>query len=256
MSGGGWRAAANTATAANAVLGLGAVAYALTGNPRFALLLIVGAIGFDGLDGLLSRRASGPPRALGRILDSVADALSFALAPAVLVAYHTYNLGSWHPYAIAALLVGVEVGALAIARLVYFTLRGFAHKNFVGASTPQNALALTVLILFLDVPGFLGTQPVVLLALAALLAPLMVLPIPYPKMRRGAPLRREMTLTSLALAAALIPQQWWPAAGSFWYLFSEVAAALAAAGLATYYLLGPRLVRLGERLPLEGAPHA
>jgi phosphatidylserine synthase len=251
----GWRWGANLATLANGLLGLGAIGYALTGNPRFALLLMVGAIGFDGLDGLLARRAGGSPSVTGRVLDSVADTFSFALAPAVLVAYHTFNAGSWQPYTFAALLVGLEVGALAIARLIYFTLRGHAHPHFVGASTPQNALALAVAILFLDVPGYLGTDPVALLVVAALLAPLMVLPIPYPKMRRGGALRGTMTLTSLALAAALLPEQWWPAPGSVWYLFSELASVLAALGIAAYYLLGPLSVRDAERKETKGASH-
>jgi phosphatidylserine synthase len=252
----GWRTGANLATLANALLGAGAIGYALTGNPRFALLLIVGAIGFDGLDGLLSRRAGGSPPSLGRILDSVADAVSFAIAPAVIVADPTYDAGAWHPYLLAALLVGVEVGALALARLVYFTWRGHAHPHFVGASTPQNLLALAIVLLFFDVPGYAGTLPPVCLALLALLAPLMVLPVPYPKMRRGTPLRPAMMLTSLALAAALLPQQWWPPSGSFWYLFSEAAAGLAAVGIAAYYLLGPWSVRLEQRSRPEGVAHA
>ncbi|MCI4346397.1 MAG: CDP-alcohol phosphatidyltransferase family protein [Thermoplasmata archaeon] len=251
----GWRWGANLATLANGLLGAGAVAYTLAGNPRFALLLMVGAIGFDGLDGLLARRAGGTPSVVGRVLDSLADSLSFALAPAVLVAYHTFNAGSWQPYGWAALLVGAEVGSLAVARLIYFTLRGHAHPHFVGASTPQNAIAVAVAVLFLDVPGYLGTAPVALLLVAALLAPLMVLPIPYPKLRRGGALRGTMALTSLALAAALLPEQWWPAPGSAWANFSELAAALAALGIALYYLLGPLAVRAAERNASPGASH-
>ncbi|MCI4363300.1 MAG: CDP-alcohol phosphatidyltransferase family protein [Thermoplasmata archaeon] len=251
----GWRWGANLATLANGLLGAGAVAYTLTGNPRFALLLMVGAIGFDGLDGLLARRAGGTPSVVGRVLDSVADSFSFALAPAVLVAFHTFNAGSWQPFHLAAVLVGVEVAVLAIARLVYFTLRGHAHPNFVGASTPQNALAIAIAVLFVDVPGFLGTVPAALLVVVAVLAPLMVLPIPYPKLRRGGALRGTMALTSLALAAALLPEQWWPAPGSTWYLFSEFASALAALGIALYYLLGPLTVRAAEREGAKGASH-
>ncbi|HEV2450244.1 MAG TPA: CDP-alcohol phosphatidyltransferase family protein [Thermoplasmata archaeon] len=256
MSPRGWRAGANLATLANALLGAGAVGYALTGNPRFALLLITGAIGFDGLDGLLSRRAGGEPRVLGRVLDSVADAVSFAIAPAILVAYPTFDFGAWQPYTLLARLVGVELGALALARLVYFTWRGHASPHFVGASTPQNLLAVAIVLLFFDVPAFAGERPLLALAMIALLAPLMVLPVPYPKMRRGTALRPAMTLTSLALAAALLPQQWWPPPGSFWYSFSEVAAGLAAVGIATYYVLGPRSVRLEELARPEGASHA
>jgi CDP-diacylglycerol---serine O-phosphatidyltransferase len=237
----GW--AANAATAANALLGAGAIAYTLAGNPRFALLLIVGAIGFDGLDGILFRRGGGAPRLAGRVADSVADSISFGLAPGILIAFPTFHFGLWAAYRGWAELVGIEVAALAIARLVLFTWRGHARDHFVGASTPQTALAVTLALLFLDVPGFLGTRPVELLLAVGLLAPLMVLPVPYPKVRRGSALRWPMTATSVALAFALVPLQWDPAPGSTLGLLAEAAATIGAVGLAAYYVGGPLEVR-------------
>lgn len=246
----GW--AANAATAANAVLGAGAIAYILAGNPRFAMLLIVGAIGFDGLDGILFRRGGGEPRLAGRVADSVADAISFGIAPAVLVAFPTYHFGSWGAFHVEAALVGVEFGALAIGRLVVFTWRGHARDHFLGASTPQTALAVILAVLFLDVPGILGTQPEVVLLVVAALALLMVLPVPYPKLRRGSRFRLPMTVTSVALAIALVPLQWAPSSGSPLGSVVEIAAAIGAAGLAVYYVGGPlelRASRSAERSP-------
>jgi phosphatidylserine synthase len=236
---------ANTATLTNAVLGLGAIFYTLAGNKLIALLLVVGAIAFDGLDGLLHRRGGGPPNRLGRYLDSGADAISFGLAPGVFVAVHSYGQAAYAPYATAALLVGVLVAGLAIARLLWFTFRAYSFPHFIGASTPQTTLAIVTLVLFADQPGYLGHQPLLLLVGAAVLAPLMVLPIPYPKIRRGAHLRRLMTLTSVALAVALVPVQFRPAAGSPLYLVSELGAVAAAIGITAYYVLGPRSARGG-----------
>ncbi|HEV2317437.1 MAG TPA: CDP-alcohol phosphatidyltransferase family protein [Thermoplasmata archaeon] len=252
----GYQAGANAATLANAVLGVGAIGYTLAGNKLFALLLVVGAIGFDGLDGLLHRRGGGPPTLTGRILDSSADAISFGIAPGFLLAVHTYAAQSFGPYATVALLVGIEVAVLALVRLVYFTLRSYARPYFLGASTPQTTLALVALVLLFDQPGFLGSEPILLLGVAALLAPLMVAPIPFPKIRRGASLRWLMTATSVALALALVPAQFVPARGSAIFLVSEAATWAATFGVAVYYILGPWSARLDERKVAEGTPHA
>jgi archaetidylserine synthase len=251
-----FQTAANLATLVNALLGIDAIAYTLAGNKLFALLLIVGAIGFDGLDGMLHRQGGGPPTVAGRVLDSAADTISFGIAPGVLLAVHSYAFVAYAPYALAMLLAGVLVSALAIARLVYFTLRSHVHPHFVGASTPQTTLAIVVLLLFADQPGYLGPQPLLLLVGALVLAPLMVLPIPYPKLRRGARLRRLMTGTSVALALTLLVVQFVPARGSLLYLVGELGAIAAAAGIATFYLLGPRAVRDAPEPPGGALTHA
>lgn len=249
------RVGANLATLANASLGVGAVLYVLAGNKLWAMLLIGCGIGFDGLDGILSRRAGGPPSASGRVLDSVADAITFGLAPAVLVAVHTEQASLWQPWAPQAFLVGGLVGALAVGRLVYFTWRGWQRPHFVGASTPQNALALVLLLLFFDEPAFGGPNPLAVLIGAAALAILMVAPIPYPKLRKGNPLRWVMFGTAAALGVSLVPLQFRPGAGTPFYVVGEGAAIVAATGLAIYYLLGPWTSRAPEGPPGAGAKH-
>jgi phosphatidylserine synthase len=129
-----------------------------------------------------------------------------------------------------------------VARLVYFTVRGFHRPNFLGAPTPQSALAVGLLVLFADVPGFLGTQPFLLLAGSLLVAVLMVTPIPFPKIRRGSPLRRAMAVTGAAFIVAILPLQFRPPRGSPLYFLSLAAAVVTAGGLLAYYLLGPRSV--------------
>ncbi|NNN16757.1 MAG: hypothetical protein HKL79_00090, partial [Thermoplasmata archaeon] len=75
-----WRAAANAATLGNLLLGIGAIAYVVLGNPVFAMLLIALGVAFDGMDGLLARRSLTLGGRFGRIADSVADAVTFGLA--------------------------------------------------------------------------------------------------------------------------------------------------------------------------------
>lgn len=249
------RVGANLATLANAVLGVGAILYTLGGNKLWAMLLIGCGIGFDGLDGILSRRAGGPPSRSGRVLDSVADAITFGLAPGTLIAVHTEHASLWTPWNSYALLAGGFISVLAVGRLVYFTWRGWQHPHFVGASTPQNALAVIVLVLFFDDPAFFGTNPSFVLIAAPLLALLMVLPIPYPKLRRGMSLRWVMIGTAVALGVSLVPLQFRPAWGTPFFLLGEAAAIVAAAGLAAYYILGPRAARAATATRDAGVMH-
>ena len=251
---GAYQAAANAATLANALLGVGAIAYTLAGNKLFAMLLVGCAIGFDGLDGLLHRRGGGAPRLLGRVLDSGADAISFGVAPALLVGVHTYAASAYAPYAEPTTLAAVAIGAIALTRLVYFTLRSYRHPFFLGASTPQTTIAIVVVLLLVDQPGYLGARPLGLLLAVALLAPLMVAPIPFPKLRAGATLRGVMTFTSVVLAVALVPVQFVPGRGSPLYLLGEAAALAALGGLAVYYVAGPWSARRDLRSgPARGA---
>ncbi len=245
----GYRWAANLSTLANGLVGVGAILYTLAGNKLWGMLLIVCGIGFDGLDGLFSRRSRAHSGLFGRTADSVADAVTFGLAPATLLAVHTDHAALWGPWSAGADAVAILVAALAFARLAFFTLRGFHHPHFVGAPTPQTALAIVVLGLFFDRPAFLGTNPPAVLVGAAVVAVLMVVPIRFPKIRRGALLRPIALGTALALVAALVPLQFVPATGSPLYLATFAATGVSAVGVALYYLLGPLTVRTAEGGP-------
>lgn len=248
------RRSADLATLANALCGVGAVLYILAGNPRWGGLLIVCGLGFDGLDGYLSRRAGGPPSVFGRIADSLADAVSFGIAPAVLIAVHTANRAAWAPWGTAADAVAGLLLVLALARLTYFTLHGHRRSNFVGVPTPQTALAVVALVLWFDVPGFLGVAPGLVLAGSAVAAVMMVVPLPYPKLRRGARINGAMTITGVALVAAELPIQFRPGNGSALGIFSELALLVASVGLLVYYVFGPSSVL--PRAPPVGEPDA
>jgi CDP-diacylglycerol---serine O-phosphatidyltransferase len=239
----GGRLPANLATLANGLVGVGAILYILAGNKLWGMLLITSGIGFDGLDGFLARRAGLGPSQFGRIADSISDATTFGIAPAVLLIVHADHAGLWQPLHLEALAIGILFAVLSIARLVYFTLRGYQNPDFLGAPTPQSALALIVLTLFLDVPGFVGVYPALLLGIALVLAVLMVLPIPYPKIKRGHPLRFPLAIAGAALVVALLPVQFHVAPGTPGYLLAEAAGAVALVGVAIYYVVGPFTVR-------------
>jgi len=234
-----WRTLANLATISNGILGVAAVLYVLAGNKLWAMLLVVCAIGFDGLDGILSRRSARPPSVFGRVADSVADAISFGVAPAFLIAVHTSSSSSWQPWEPLALALAAAYLAAALARLTYFTARAFDRPYFLGVPTPESALALVVALLFHDTPAFQSVQPVGVLVGVAVLSVMMVVPVPYPKIRRGSPLRLAMVATAVAAALALVPLQFHLAVGSPLYEFAYGASFVFLVGVASYYLLGP-----------------
>ncbi len=244
-----WRVSANLATLANGLLGVGAILYTLAGNPVWAMLLIACAIGFDGLDGLLSRRSPSPPSRLGPVLDSISDAVSFGLAPAVLLAVHTADPAAWRPFEPALLALAAAYFAAAVARLTYFTARAHDLPHFLGVPTPQSALAIVVLLLFHELPAYASVQPVAVLIGASIVTVMMVVPVPYPKIRRGAVLRLPATLAAVFAALALVPLQFRPARYSPLGLAAEAGAFGLLAGVAIYYLLGPFTVATAPTPP-------
>ncbi len=230
---------ANLATLANGALGVGAILYTLAGNKLWAMLLIACAIGFDGLDGLLSRRSPKPSGLFGRIADSAADGTTFGLAPAFLIAVHTGNVATWAPWEPVAVGLAAVYFAAAVARLAYFTARAHQHPYFLGVPTPESALALIVALLFHDTPAFQSVQPIGLLTGVAVLSVMMVVPVAYPKVRRGSPFRFVAIATGVLAGLALVPLQFRPAPGSALYLFADIASLGLLVGVACYYLLGP-----------------
>ena len=238
-----FRVAANLATLGNGLLGVGAVAYTLAGNKLWAMLLIAMAIGLDGLDGLLSRKSRAAPSAFGRYADSVADALTFGIAPAVLVAVHTGDVARWAPYHLFTLTAAAAYLACALARLTYFTARGHTLSYFLGVPTPQAALAVIVALLFHDTPAFSGVAPTGVVVGVLVIAALMIAPIPYPKIRRGAWLRWPMALTAALAALVLVPLQFRPGGGTQLFWVAELAAWGMLVGVASYYVAGPFTAR-------------
>ena len=239
----------NLATLANGLVGVWAIASILKGNPTWAMLLIIAGLGFDGLDGLLSRRSKLPGGGFGVVADSVADSITFGLAPGLLVAYHTAGAALWASWAPWPLVVGLLLVVLAVARLVYFTLYAHDLGYFVGAPTPQSALTIVLTVVFFDVPGLVRQDPAIVLVLSTVAAVLMVTPIPFPKIRKGSVIRLPMIATALAFIAMILPLQFRPAAGTPLLDLAIGASVVAAVGTLLYYLVGPWTVDRGVTAP-------
>lgn len=120
--------------------GLSAVKFALDGQLGISLAMIGAAAILDALDGRIARLLDATSR-IGAELDSLADAISFGVAPA-LVLYVTLLEGSSTGWIIA--LVYAVAMVLRLAR--FNTLLddndapGYASEFFVGVPAPAGAL--------------------------------------------------------------------------------------------------------------------
>ena len=171
---------ADVLTLANATLGVVAMAAAFTADPGVVARLILLAAVADGLDGIVARARGGT--AVGPYLDSMADIVSFGTAPAIFV--FAVARDAWVPLSPTGTpgLYALAVGVPALF-VVFSLVRTGLYTVYVGEDETrpgiQNTLASSIL-----AAGYLaGVQAVpVVLAAAAVLAVLMVAPVPYPKL--------------------------------------------------------------------------
>ena len=151
-----------------------AVMAALDGNVRSAFLWILGGAAFDFCDGLSARllHAYSP---VGKELDSLADLVTFGLAPALLCMGMLRQFCwpcEYIPYS-ALILV-----AFAALRLAKFNLDERQATSFLGLAVPANALFWCGTALWVqDIhgPAFIAW---ILLALIIVFALLMVSELP------------------------------------------------------------------------------
>ncbi|AXK87470.1 phosphatidylcholine/phosphatidylserine synthase [Nocardia farcinica] len=130
--------------------GLSAVKFALDGKLDVALAMVGAAAVFDTLDGRLARMLDATTK-MGAELDSLSDAISFGVAPALVLYVALLNESSagW----IIALLFAVSI-VLRLAR--FNTLLDddnrpdWAREYFVGVPAPAGALIALVPIALLE----------------------------------------------------------------------------------------------------------
>lgn len=122
--------------------GLTSIKYALDGQPHLAMALIAAAAILDGLDGRVARILDAESR-MGAEIDSLADAVNFGVAPAVVI-YVT--LLSTQP---AGWIVVLLYAVCVVLRLARFntllddaTLPAYTREFFVGMPAPAGAIAL------------------------------------------------------------------------------------------------------------------
>ncbi len=170
----------------NAILGFGSILTSYKGEPNISVLLIILAAVTDGMDGFIARRfGSGQ---LGMNLDSLADLVSFGVAPAFL-AFTTFNL---------PLQTGILGGfylTCGILRLARFNVSPKNNRFFEGLPIPPCGIAVAASVL-------LGWSEVTLI-LMLILSVLMISSISYPKIR-GLHAVSSLFLIFLAITITLL----------------------------------------------------
>ncbi len=169
-------------TTGNLMCGFVALLSAARGEPQTAAFFVLLGNVFDILDGQVARRI-GIATAFGIEYDSLADVLTFGVAPAFLWA--TAPLAPWGRWAWAVGFLFVVGAALRLAR---FNVGAAADEQpspfFHGLPTPGAAGVLATLALaWPEPPAGLAVQ-VIWLALPAVLGVLMVSTLPYPQVKR------------------------------------------------------------------------
>ena len=167
-------------TLINLFLGFIAIINIQQGNYVIACYVLLAAGAFDSVDGKLARML-GIPTNFGKEIDSLADMVSFCLAPSLLVyALYTQNMPGISGEVIAS--VPLIMGAIRLAR--FNTIEDKPTDSFIGLPTPVNALAIASLVLFMEHIKLANpeySQPRLLLPLILSLSYLMVSRVKYPK---------------------------------------------------------------------------
>lgn len=218
----------NLFTTANLALGFYAIVKATTGEPERAAFAIIIAGVFDALDGRVARFAGATSR-FGVEYDSLADMVSFGVAPAMLA----FSVGAFQELGWSGWALAFVYTAAVALRLARFNVSPGRYKGrFEGMPSPAGAgiVASTVWFgSFLHAHGVEWSFPSLLLALGcACLGLLMVSPLPFRNfkdldLRHHYPtavamvigfavilLQPAITLFLIGLAYAISgPAEWW-----------------------------------------------
>ncbi len=159
--------AADVATLLNVFMGILAIAMAANGDTALAFHLVFAAVIVDGLDGAIARMGGGGGP-LGGVIDTLADVVTFVVAPAAILLAH---FGTSTPI-VAAAFVFAAAGILRLARFQMLPV----GRHFLGLSTPGGAIVVGSAVL-------LGAGPPWLPVVVVVAVFLMMSRWPVPKLR-------------------------------------------------------------------------
>ena len=158
----------NLFTTGNLFCGFLAIISTLKGKPFYGAVAILVAAVFDQLDGKIARLAGASSR-FGIEYDSLADLVSFGVAPALLIYY--WALGGFGRLGWLAAFLFVACGALRLARFNVQTVTA-DPKYYTGLPIPAAAtlIALTVL-LYHRLAEKLTTEHIAILIMSTIRSP-------------------------------------------------------------------------------------
>jgi CDP-diacylglycerol--serine O-phosphatidyltransferase len=195
----------NGFTLFNLLCGMYAIVSASRGDFNLAAFAIVTGGVADALDGRVAR-ATGTGSRFGSELDSLVDAISFGLAPAMIMYFAVFNKNQWD------WLFCFFFTACAVIRLARFNVEqaGRAKRYFHGLPSPAAGLTLATYYWFSQTPLYNETAlgdlnwTVALTVLMALLAFLMISNVSYPAVPTVGFRKLSEILGTLVVAATVL----------------------------------------------------
>ena len=163
---------ADIITLINALLGFASILMTLNGQIESALVLIFLAVIADGADGAVARYTG--TGVLGANLDSLADVISFGVAPAVVAFVSLDSMNNW---------VGIFPGLFLVCGILRLARFNVSEKKegFEGIPITAGGFIVALFLFMKDiVPYFEALFPALLLILSIL----MVSTISYPKIKK------------------------------------------------------------------------
>ena len=188
----------NSLTCANLLCG--SVAVYMATQELFLLtfaLIIAGAI-FDFFDGA-SARWLKVPSPLGIQLDSLADDITFGLAPSMaLMCYLKPIIGWWS-------LIALLMAAFSALRLAKFNIDERQTTSFIGLATPPNAIFWASLVCYLNTITLPVWAPWILLGGSLLSCYLLVSEIPFFSLKSAGKEKMHIIIFSIGCCFILCP---------------------------------------------------
>ena len=165
--------------------GATAIRYAVMGEWQIAVTCVVFAMIFDVLDGRAARMLGADTR-FGAQLDSLADLVSFGVAPGVIM--YTWSLSRMGTAGWIAALIFCACSAIRLARFNVQSVRdeGASKSNpyFTGLPTPAAAcMMLLPMLISFQWDGALVREPWVAGTMIAITSALMVSRLPTPSVK-------------------------------------------------------------------------
>lgn len=194
----------NIFTSLNLFCGFTAIISAMEGSFEKSALLIIAAMAFDILDGKVAR-ATGTTSRFGVEYDSLADLVSFGMAPGLMM--YLWLFKPLEKFGWLAALVFLACGALRLAR--FNTTAAIADKRwFTGLPIPAAAGMLATTILFFHKINLEVSDRFLLYGMLVglyVLSFLMVSSIKYASFKKLPPfLTREKNFNLLVIAVLLL----------------------------------------------------
>jgi CDP-diacylglycerol--serine O-phosphatidyltransferase len=187
-------------TVANIFFGFYSIIMSISGDLEVAAVAIGLAVVFDILDGRVARMANATSE-FGREFDSLADLVSFGVAPGVLV--FSWGLSLWPRVGWLACFLFVVCGAMRLARF-NIQQKSVDKRFFVGMPIPAAAGALAAVIFMFPEPASSQAQTIPVLVLVPVLAFLMVSTLKYYSFKDLDLRRRQPYLNILFLALLFV----------------------------------------------------